>query len=163
MAVHISTLDELQRQQVILASDGLVSTARRLFGYKLPVCQINFDLCGRAAGQYQWRSGQHRIRYNPHVFAVVHEVAHLVAHVCYGLKVAAHGHEWRHIVSTLGGTPSACLNYSLDGVPIRRQQRYSYRCSCRTHSISATRHNRIIRGERYYCRICQMPLQQHLA
>jgi len=58
-----------------------------------------------------------------------------------------------------GAAPAATCRYDLDGIPVRRQQRFSYRCACTTHSISTVRHKRIQHGRvRYSCRRCRTPL-----
>jgi SprT protein len=49
----------------------------------------------------------------------------------------------------------------LDGIPTRSQRRYSYRCDCLIHHLSARRHNLIARGAAgYRCRHCGGPLSR---
>ncbi len=60
----------------------------------------------------------------------------------------------------LGVTPKATGRYSLNGVPVRRQRRYTYRCACRIHQISRTLHNRHQKGRHYVCKKCSSPLMR---
>lgn len=106
------------------------------------------------------------IRYNPYIFAryfehglevtVPHEVAHYVTDRVYGLAhVRPHGDEWRAIMRLLDVEPHATARFDLSGLPIRRQRRFAYRCSCDTHELSTCRHNRVKKGKaRYHCRRC---------
>ena len=51
--------------------------------------------------------------------------------------------------------PEVTFNRDLSGVPQRRQRTHPYRCACREHQLSSTRHNRVQRrkGE-YQCLNC---------
>ncbi|MGD2055902.1 MAG: SprT-like domain-containing protein, partial [Gammaproteobacteria bacterium] len=129
-----------------------------------------FDLQGRAAGMYRVREGRRWIRYNPWIFArhledslgqtIPHEVAHYVTDILYGLaNIRPHGVEWRAVMHALGAEPRATGRYDLEGIPVRGQRRFDYRCDCTTHRLSICRHNRVQRSERtYVCRYCKAPL-----
>jgi len=165
-----SPLSPEQRQRVVVATRRSIARAGMLFGCDLAEIPVTFDLRGRAAGMYRVRGGQREIRYNPHIFAryfgdnlentVPHEVAHYVIDVLHGLRrVRPHGPEWRAVMRAFGVAPAATCRYDLDGIPVRRQQRYSYQCACTTHSISTVRHRRMQEGRvRYSCRRCRVPL-----
>ncbi len=115
---------------------------------------------------YRVRAREKVIRFNPWIFAkyyednlattVPHEVAHYLTDCLYGLgRIRPHGHEWRDVMAVFGADPSVTAKYSLAGVPHRRQCRYTYLCGCRSHELSATRHNRIRRRRMsYQCRYC---------
>jgi len=166
----VSPLSPEQRQRVVEATRRSIVRAGTLFGCDLAVIPVRFDLHGRAAGMYRVRGGQREIRYNPHIFAryfsdnlentVPHEVAHYVIDMRHGLRrVRPHGPEWRAVMRAFGAVPVATCSYDLDGIPVRRQQRFSYRCACTTHSISSVRHKRIQSGRvDYSCRRCRAPL-----
>jgi len=66
--------------------------------------------------------------------------------------------EWRRVMKAFGVSPRATGRYELSGVPVRRQQRHSYRCDCRQHELTSTRHNRHQQGRKYICRSCGAPL-----
>ncbi|HYQ73001.1 MAG TPA: SprT-like domain-containing protein [Gammaproteobacteria bacterium] len=163
-------LDTGQRRRVIDATRRCIARAAVLFGRELADIPVRFDLRGRAAGMYRVRNGKREIRYNPHLFSkyfsdnlantVPHEVAHYVTDVLHGLRrVRPHGPEWRAVMRAFGAEPVATCRYDLDGIPVRRQRRFHYRCDCSTHSISSVRHNRIRDGRvRYHCRRCRAPL-----
>jgi len=143
--------------------------AQELFGKYLPVIEIRFDLRGRAAGMYV-RRGRHRcIRYHPALFSldpehhlehtVPHEVAHYVTDLLHRRRVRPHGPEWRAVMTALGVVPHATGDYSLEGVPLRRERRHPYRCHCGEHLLTTRRHHRIQRGRMVYvCRRCRQPL-----
>jgi SprT protein len=91
---------------------------------------------------------------------VPHEVAHVVTHVCHG-RVRPHGTEWRRVMAWFGfDAPARCHDFALPAnKSSRRQRRWRYRCHCREHQLSTTRHNRAQRGLSYHCRACGQPLR----
>lgn len=161
-----------QQQQVVAMTQHYIDQAQQLLRFKDIPVDIRFDLRGRAAGMYTHRDGQRTIRFNPWLFAnfyddnlqntVPHEVAHYLCDVIYGLRcVRPHGKEWRTIMSLLGAEPSTRHHYDLQGVPVRRHRRITYRCGCRQHTLSLQRHRRIQSGLGYYqCRHCGKKLIQ---
>jgi SprT protein len=135
-----------------------------------PTIEVRCDLRGASAGQLRlYRDGALVIRYNlalatqqPEAFiaeTVPHEVAHLVTHVCHG-RVPPHGTEWRRVMAWFGiDEPSRCHDFVPAGGSVQRQRRWDYRCGCRTHQLSTTRHNRAQRGLDYLCRECGQVLR----
>jgi SprT protein len=162
----VRPLDTQQREQVLVATEASLRKARAIYALALAPIEVVFDLRGSAAGMYRVRNGVRRIRYNPWIFAryfedslavtVPHEVAHYVVDCLYGLaRVRPHGSEWRAVMRALGASPRVSGRYDLAGLPLRRQRRFLYRCDCRSHELSAVRHNRVQRGEAsYVCRRC---------
>jgi SprT protein len=160
-------IDAGQQRQVRDVTDACVQKAREIYARAFAPIEIHFDLRGTAAGMYRVRRGERRIRYNPWIFAryfedsltvtVPHEVAHYVTDCLYGLaRVRPHGAEWRAVMRDLGASPRVTGCYDLSGLPLRRQQRFAYRCGCSKHHLSAVRHNRVQRGEAVYlCRKCR--------
>ena len=165
-----SPLGACQQQLVIGRTHDCILRGAALYQRQFPFISVLFDLTGVAAGQFRW----HRlwrpcvIRYNPWVFAadfehhltdtVAHEVAHYLVHRLHGARTRPHGAEWRHVMRALGVIPKATGHYNLNGVPVRRQQRHTYHCACRTHQISSTLHKRQQQGRRYACKVCRAPL-----
>jgi SprT protein len=155
-----AALDPGRRRELIERTTDLIALAGQRFGRSLAPVAVAFDLRGAQAGQYC--SGRRcRIRYNPEIAAahyrdflrqtVPHEVAHHVVQQCFGQRrPAPHGREWRAVMQLFDAPAERCHDFDLAGVRIRRQQRFDYRCGCRHHQLSATRHNRISRGERRY-------------
>lgn len=143
-------------------------------GLSLAMPQTSFDLGGSAAGQYrQHRSArgriEHQLRFNPCLLArhfddslgstVPHEVAHYVVAALHGHgRVRPHGVEWRKMMGLLGAAPEVVHHYSVAGLEVRRQRRWQYRCACRHHELSTTRHHRALRGVVYRCRTCRQVL-----
>jgi SprT protein len=166
----VASLTLEQRQRVVQATCLRIARAGVLFGYGFAEIPVTFDLRGRAAGMYRVRGGQREIRYNPHIFAryfhdnlentVPHEVAHYIVDILHGLRrVRPHGPEWRAVMRALDAVPAATCRYDLEGIPVRRQQRFSYQCACTTHSLTTVRHKRIQCGRVHYsCRRCRTPL-----
>lgn len=161
-----------RQRRVVAATRGAIDKAAALFDREFAEIPVTFELTGRAAGMYRVQRGRRVIRYNPHIFAkyfddnlantVPHEVAHYVTDMLYGLRnVRPHGPEWRAVMRALGVRPEVTCRYDLDGIPLRRQQRFSYRCACSTHSLSAVRHRRVQNGQASYnCRRCRAPLRR---
>lgn len=175
----IEPLGQDRQQQVIDHTWHYIRLARQLFSINTPDIDIRFDLRGRCAGMYRVTGSRHRllgrqqreIRYNSHIFAkyfqdnynttVPHEVAHYVSDLIYGLKnIRPHGKEWKAIMQAFGADDSVTADYDLAGIPQRRQTYHAYRCACRQHQLSTTRHNRIRRRRgRYYCQHCRQLLK----
>lgn len=162
--LHLSKDD---RNLVIETTAHYIQEANRLFGLALAPLPIHFDVFGSAWGYYVRKGNQRWFRYNPLLFArhpkeglsdtIPHEVAHYVVDLRYPKRrCKPHGREWREIMYGFGITnPRATHRTSLEGIPVRRQQRYIYYCRCGETTLSATRHNRIQRkGTRYLCRRC---------
>ncbi|WP_456375800.1 SprT family zinc-dependent metalloprotease [Thiolapillus sp.] len=153
------------RQALTDATAHWLEKARILLGRGFDMPEIRFDLRGQAAGQYR-NHPQPCIRYNLSMAAGQlesflartpgHEVAHYVIDQLHGRRnIRPHGSEWRQLMADLGLDAARCHCYSLEKVPTRHQQRYLYRCACQNHELSATRHNRILRGKaEYRCRRC---------
>jgi SprT protein len=162
----IVPIDDAQQRAVRLATERCLYRAGELCRRDFASIPVSFDLTGRSAGMYRVRNGRRSIRYNAYLFAkyfednlavtVPHEVAHYVTDMLHGLhRVRPHGKEWQAIMRALGVEPRACGDYDLSGVPVRRQRRFTYVCSCTTHRLTTQRHNKVHRGEAIYrCRCC---------
>ena len=168
--MSINPIDQLQRQQVVVATRETLQRAEELFGHEFQLPLISFDLTGRTAGMYRVRQRRQEIRYNPYIFGkyfsdnlantVPHEVAHYLADELFGARnIRPHGMEWQAIMCKLGVKPAVTCQYDLSGIPQRRQRRFDYSCGCTTHAISTVRHNRVQGGKgSYLCRQCRQPL-----
>lgn len=132
----------------------------------LPTC--SFDLRGTAAGMaVVGRTGRAPIwhlRINAELAVqeetlmlrevVPHEVAHLMVVHFYGPKAAPHGVEWQRAMRALGQEPSR--THQMQVTPARTEKReFLYRCACKDHSLTARRHNKIVRAQaNYRCNLC---------
>ncbi len=164
--MYINPIDTEQKRQIRASTLEWIYRARDLFHIELAPVPILFNLQGRAAGMYRVARGKREIRYNPYLFAkyfrenlettVPHEVAHYVADVLHGLRhIRPHGPEWQEIMHAFGVEPRVTGNYDLTGIPVRRQQRFDYRCSCQIHRLTSSRHNKIRHREAtYFCKQC---------
>ncbi|KAK2701703.1 protein SprT-like [Artemia franciscana] len=160
-----------QQQQVLDRCAELIAFAANQLETSFQPIEVRFDLTGRAAGMYCVRYKERWFRFNAHLFAkyfdenlqhtVAHEVAHYLVEQHFGRKrVAPHGKEWQAMMHLLGEEPQTTHQFDLEGVPVKRQQTHVYRCACRDHKLSTTRHNRV-QGKKkmvYHCRACRQPL-----
>lgn len=171
--VERSGLTPGQRSLVIEEVGRLLRRLAQQEGITLAAPEIGFDLSGTAAGQYRClrrgRMERHQLRFNPYLLArhfrkgldttVPHEVAHYAVSVlAEQQRPRPHGPEWRRLMRILGAEPDVTHGFDLDGIPVKRQKRWRYRCTCRDHELSTTRHNRSRRGMAYLCTFCRAPL-----
>lgn len=162
----VSPIDAQQQQQVLEQTHHYIKRAGEIFGRNFADVPVLFDLRGRSAGMYRIKSGQRQIRYNPHVFAkyfednlavtVPHEVAHYVVDCLYGMRKARpHGAEWKAVMQGFGAEASRTCRYDFSGIPVKSEKRYGYHCGCKTHQLSARRHNRVLKKRMHYaCKTC---------
>ena len=163
-----ATLDERQKMQVVRQARHCIEKANAALGCSLTLPEIRFDLRGRAAGQFCLRQESLQLRFNSALFAryfeenlaqtVPHEVAHFLVYALFmknGKKrVRPHGQEWQSMMRLLGVAPATRHSFNLDGIPVRREQRFAWSCDCRTHSVAKRTHLRMLRGEQRVCITC---------
>ena len=167
----IQPIGSRQRREVMAHTEARIAEAESLLGRSFDRIPVRFDLRGAAAGMFRIQGRRREIRYNPWIFAkhyaenlastVPHEVAHYIVHELYGLRrVKPHGAEWRALMAAFGADDAVTFDLDLEGVPRQRQRTHAYRCGCRLHQISTTRHNRVQSGRgRYQCRFCNGQLR----
>jgi SprT protein len=166
---HVMPLDSEQQEQVLSATETCLYQASVVLERTFEPIPVYFDLKGRAAGMYRVKKSQRMIRYNPYIFAryfsenlavtVPHEVAHYVVDVLYGMRnTQPHGGEWKNIMALLNADASVTCDFDLKDLPSRNYQRFDYSCSCQTHELTRIRHNRVLKGTRYLCRLCKQEL-----
>ncbi len=155
-----------EQRRVVAATEHYVLRAGAIFGRRFRQVPVLFDLGGRTAGMFKLVGRRGWIRYNPWIFGkyfeenlcdtVPHEVAHFVVHELYGSRgIKPHGRQWRGVMEHFGADQGVTFNIDLEGFPQRQQRTHPYRCGCRVHDVSSTRHNRVLRGQgSYYCRLC---------
>jgi SprT protein len=152
--------------------DKLLDTlekAQQIYGRAFKVPELHFRQMGRTAGRAWYCGEEGKIEINPdfclngHLDEMVnqtlpHEIAHILANVIY--KVRGHGREWKSVMVNLGLEPRRCHNYSLEGVKTRvRRRNHATYCGCGRHDVTATIHNRMARGYRYWCNTCKQNLR----
>lgn len=143
-----------------------IKDAEQWLDVSLPDVDILFNIKGSAWAYYQRKDQQRSIRFNPYLVrdhlqetisdVVPHETAHFVVDSYYRKRCRPHGQEWRQVMRHFGiPNPSIRHQKDISQIPVRRQTRHTYRCNCRDYELTATRHNRIVRGtQRYSCRQC---------
>jgi SprT protein len=166
----VEPITDLQRGEVLASAEDYIRMAEEVFERRFERIPVLFDLKGRAAGMFKIDGTRRWIRFNPWIFSkyyqenlgetVPHEVAHYIVHEVWGhgsrrRRVRPHGEEWRTVMAAFGVQGEVTFNLDLEGIPQRRQKTHAYRCDCREHQVSTTRHNRIQKGSgRYHCRSC---------
>lgn len=159
-------------QKVLNKLERCSEIIKRHFGVIVDIDELTFNVPKnpRVAGSAQ--AAKLRINLNP-VFlnvykdefiqsTVVHEFAHIATRILYPFAKQSHGPEFKKTMRLLGSTPRTYHQYSAEhlenaGIELkvkRRQKRYTYMCRCRTHQISASRHNKMKRGQSYFCATC---------
>jgi len=159
-----------QRKEVLARTEHFICVAEEALERGFQRIPVLFDLSGTTAGMFRALHRQREIRYNPWIFAkywqinlegtVPHEVAHYIVHEVYGAgAVRPHGPEWQALMHYFGADPEVTFKLDLEDIPQRRQRTHPYRCDCRDHQVSTTRHNRMRRGKGVYlCRYCDARL-----
>lgn len=95
---------------------------------------------------------------------VPHEVAHYVDDEVYGNKYVnnrrqVHGPRWQYIMTRVFGlNPHRCHNYDTSVTITKQQSRHEYTCGCRTHMVSTTIHNKMLRGQNRICLYCKQKI-----
>ncbi len=162
----VEPINEAQKRLVRKATRGYIERAEDIFECKFRAVPVKFDLRGRTAGMFKAVGKDQVIRYNPWIFAkyfeenlrdtVPHEVAHYIVHEVYPQRsTKPHGWQWQELMASFEADPGVTFDLDLSGIPQRRQRSHPYRCDCRLHELSTTRHNRSRRGAgEYHCRYC---------
>lgn len=143
----------------------LLGIAEQRFNLASSQPAILFNLKGKAAGLVVFQKhGRCKIRYNRSLLArygrlfieqtVPHEVAHLIARARHGAHIKPHGDEWKAVMKFFHAAPRRCHSFDTSDSATRTMRYFDYRCDCRTHRISAIRHNRMLSGTTYLCRVC---------
>ena len=155
------------QQQAVDTVNFYIDLANEVFNRNLPKIPVNFNLRGRVAGMCRTTLLEAEIRLNRVLLeengqafldrTPGHEVAHYVTYRIYGPRCKPHGREWKHVMGKLGLDSTRCHSFDTSNSRCvrRRQQRYEYTCGCRSHNLSQTRHNKVMRGFMYRCKFCK--------
>jgi SprT protein len=164
------------QQDVIKHTYHYIQIGSQLFNKKFDLIPVLFNLSGRSAGMYRWKSLTVNkkdklgiIRYNPWIFAkhyeenfmttVPHEVSHYLARCIYGKKLRPHGKEWKSIMQHFGANNAVTVDFDMKGIPARRSRKFIYHCSCMTHQLGIRRHNKCSNNQAsYFCTKCYAKL-----
>lgn len=86
---------------------------------------------------------------------VPHEIAHLLVWQLFG-RTAPHGREWQHImVNVFKLPPHRTHQYNVDNIGIKH---INYYCGCGDVPLTIRRHNNVLKGTVYRCKICRHDL-----
>lgn len=111
------------------------------------------------------------LRENPETMlrdTVAHEFSHIVVWWRYleARKLApetpppsAHGTEWQTVMREMFAVePLRCHRFDTSNTGARVQRRWEYRCSCKSHLLSTSKHRRAQSGIGYVCHDCKTDL-----
>jgi len=152
-----------------LVEDTIIK-AEKIYHRNFDRIKIKFNLKGGTAGQYRFLKGASDLkdsyfRFNIDIAkengkktyedTVIHEVAHYITRsLANGKYVRPHGKEWKSVMNKLGVVPERCHSYTVPK-STRKLKYYDYKCDCMTHNISSIIHNRILKGQKRYCKKCK--------
>ena len=58
-------------------------------------------------------------------------------------------------MQNFGADASRTCRYDFSGIPVKSEKRYDYQCGCKTHQLTARRHNKVLKKRMHYiCRSC---------
>ena len=139
----------------------------------LPFIEVRWNLRGRTAGQFGWKSDTEWFDVNlplaeanleDYLAQVVpHEFCHYIDYMSWKRsgfnswqKPKAHGLQWKHLMlSVFGRIPERCHHYDTSAVAGSRSH-YKYKCACRSWAFGAVRHRRLqMNSKRYWCPKCK--------
>lgn len=84
---------------------------------------------------------------------VIHELAHIITYFMFGVEEGkAHGKQWKRVMELLDQTADRCHSFAL--TPKRICKKFLYKCDCGDHLITSIRHNRSLKGTKYFCNTC---------
>ena len=97
---------------------------------------------------------------------ITHIVGHEMCHSIMGhifprdmngrKRVTAHGKEFKAICSHFGIDGKATSSVCSGSKHLKSKRKtIEYKCGCCTHNISTIKHNRILKGIRYSCKLCK--------
>lgn len=156
----------MNREQILAEVARVVEYGNKRFRVSRPIPVVKFTQKGRVAGRC-WYGAQllefNEIlaRENSSLFqeTVIHEVAHLFTFFLYPNAKQNHGPEFRSVCRALGGTGRTYHNYDISSVSRKNKiQRHVYKCSCREHTLTTTKHNRALKGAQFLCIKCRQKI-----
>jgi SprT protein len=162
----------MTKDEILVATEQAFLVAEKFYNttFERPK-NIIFKRSGTTAGHSHY--GRHELMFQLDLAehnadfksTVEHEVAHYVQRAVYGYyrngkKVMPHGAEWKYIMRNVYHlNPDRCHNYDVSVTTTRKIARdFKYSCNCKTHHITTTIHNKILRGKSYSCVKCKSVL-----
>lgn len=164
-------MPESTQQLIRFETETAIRKAQEVFGITLPRIPVRMNLKGQCAGQFwpmkYFRFNVELLSLNPKEIRSTcwHEVGHYVTRFIYGhsylgKKVQPHGKEWKSVMRSLGQEPERCHNMDVSKTIVRKQKRHEYICKCKTFKLTTTRHNKILKGKLYRCKVCGETLRK---
>lgn len=83
---------------------------------------------------------------------IPHEVAHIFQRAI-APNERSHGPVWQSLMRKVGLQPRRCHNYDVS--TSARYEMFTYICTCQKHQVSKVIHNKILKGQKRYCKNCK--------
>lgn len=140
-----------------------LAKAESFYGREFETPTVEFGLRGSTSGRaYYLRNlillNRQLFHENQNKFltnTIPHELAHLISFTLYGQAGMGHKLHWKNVMRVLGVQASRCHCYQTTPARVVKRK-FGYTCSCqRVRHLTAIKHNRILRGTNYICRICR--------
>lgn len=156
------------KDQVYVKIRECLEIASKRFNRTFAFPNIEFSLKGTTGGiwypnQYTMKLNDVLLRENGQKYideVVVHETAHLIDIAVYGVQrtpkgsFVQHGRTWKNVMRMLGNDPKRCHKFDVTNARARIHKRnHVYKCGCKTHKLTARKHNSIQKSAAYYGRI----------
>lgn len=141
----------------------VLARAKVIWGRDFPMPRVTYNVRGGKGGVAYWHKNLIDLNYammnregQAFIDVVVpHELIHILTHYLFG-AVSAHGSEWKTVMRRLGQKAERTHSFSTEGLKrARNVEKVEYKCSCQTHKLSLTLHNRIKAGGQYTCKKCR--------
>lgn len=161
-------LTQDQIRAVQLATVKYVEIARTRFNKQFPMPVVRFDLRGTVGGIALLKENVIRVNqtlcaenFEHYLKQVIgHEVAHIIAHALYPFKrIKPHGYEWQNVMHAFGLQADRCHTYDVSNARARNVERIKYSCNCRVFDMSKTLHNKMLLGQKRFCKSCRGQLK----
>lgn len=83
----------------------------------------------------------------------VHELAHIICQRFFHSE-RGHGRWWQAVNRSMGFEPQRTHNLNVEGLSGNRRE-FRYYCGCTVHTVSAIKHNRMMKGQGRRCKSCK--------
>jgi SprT protein len=169
--------DNEMKNKVVESVKQFINKYNKSFSKKAYDIPIKFTKRGKCAGCVSYHGDNVEFNFNMVLLrenfedfllnTVPHEVAHFVTWIQYGHQYTKsgrriiHGKDWKNMMSFFNVKDNRCHSYNTEKSSIRKMKRFTYKCGCMTHELTAIRHNKILKGtSKYCCSRCKQKLER---
>ena len=159
----MTMLDNQLKAELLDVVAQCYSIAEHVLARRFPRPDVLFNQRGKIAGCALLQKNV--IKFHPKIYeqnkahflthVVPHEIAHLLVWQLFG-KTPPHGREWQHImVNVFDLPPTRTHQYNVNNIGIKH---ITYRCDCGDVKLTIRRHNNVLKGTIYRCKMCRQNL-----